>query len=650
MHRAPLQRPRIPTETRPVPPATMTCAPVAAPSARTPFTWTFDSNSPPPYYDEPDTFPDDAKDKEMEDEGEDQAGGCSSFYRGPAALFSQSEPIRIPTADLATRGAGSSRSSNLSIPHLREALSSLESKMATLLSERDEIESRLEQAVRLQSPVHRLPNELLASIFIIGVLNAEEEDSLTLNALMLVCRHWKDVVLCTPILWSRIVAGTRHSLDKARRKLERSQSVPLHVLVDFSPRMEHGTVTTESIMNTMDLLCSSIWRWKSFRLTIPNRPQAHAALSRCKEDAPLLETLSIHILHSMQEDHYSHAPLPLFSGRIPRLSSCSITSFNFGWDQKLLSGLRVLKLGGYWNGFSPSVDIILRILRACPKLEEFALRNMSDVEVDRCATIETIPDGSDKPVRADSKAIHLPRLTNLSFYYSGIARTHAVMRLLSLPALERVELCFLDDVSLVIEHLRRQSLTSLPLRALRIESSFFSELKLVRLLHRLPSLTSLELVDVEDASPHLFKSMSAPAGASTWICPKLNTLILEGCTGFDWDSLRSFVESRLPAHSRAYPTQQRATPISTASQQAFVTPEQFHASALSTSSASAFAARAHILAHAPVAPAIRPGAVWPQRLNSIDLVRCHQVTKEMVQWLRMYVSDVKCETAKNVWG
>lgn len=143
--------------------------------------------------------------------------------------------------------------------------------------------------------------------------------------------------------------------------------------------------------------------------------------------------------------------------------------------------------------------------------------------------------------------------------------------------------------------------------------------------------------------------MSTPAGTSTWICPKLTSLVLEGCTGFDWDSLRSFVESRLPAHSRAYPTQQR-TPVSSASQQAFVTPEQFHAAALPSSSASAFAARAHILAHTPVTQAHRPGTIWPQRLNSIDLVRCHQITKEMVQWLRMYVSDVKCETAKTVWG
>lgn len=40
----------------------------------------------------------------------------------------------------------------------------------------------------------------------------------------------------------------------------------------------------------------------------------------------------------------------------------------------------------------------------------------------------------------------------------------------------------------------------------------------------------------------------------------------------------------------------------------------------------------------------------PKRLRSIDVTRCHQISKEMVQWLRMYVTEVKCEPAKGVWG
>lgn len=61
---------------------------------------------------------------------------------------SSSKPTRRPSA-------GREGSSTNPIPHLREALDSLDSQMASLMSEKKKLESRLEQAVRLQSPVLR---------------------------------------------------------------------------------------------------------------------------------------------------------------------------------------------------------------------------------------------------------------------------------------------------------------------------------------------------------------------------------------------------------------------------------------------------------------------------------------------------------------
>ncbi|KAI8986227.1 hypothetical protein BD414DRAFT_416391 [Trametes punicea] len=574
--------------------------------------------------------------------------------------------------DVASSSAGFSRTpwlssprraaANLSIPHLREALHSLESKMATLLSERDLLESKLEQAVRLQSPVQRLPNDLLSSIFNIAVLDGEEEDSITLSNLMLVCRYWREVAIHTPMLWTRISMGTHRSVDRALLKLDRSKSAPLYICLDFSPRMEHGTVSTESIITAMDLVRPAIWRWKTFHLIVPSRPQAHVALTRCREQAPLLEVLSIRVTHSMQEDHYSTPPLPLFERYTPRLRSSSFTSFNFNWDLALLSNLRVLKLGGYWNGFSPSVDVILKTLRACPQLEELVLRNMSDVDPESCASLISEPSEQqqDDYVLArvsDTRTIHLPRLRKASFYYSGNLRTRTVFSLLSFPSLERIELCYLDNVSPILESLRRQSLTVLPLRHLRIESCFMNELRFARLLPRLPALNSLELVDVEDVTSNLMRNFATPPVSQTWVCPKLRTLSLEGCTSIDWETIRSIVESRLPPLSRAFPRQsvrqespsRPAVSVSSAS----ASRQRPMVSSSSTSSASAFAATAHILSHQPAAPAMSSSSHAmgrPVRIESIDLTRCHQISKEMVQWLRMYVAEVKCETVKSVWG
>ncbi|KAL7278902.1 hypothetical protein ACG7TL_006733 [Trametes sanguinea] len=149
--------------------------------------------------------------------------------------------------------------------------------------------------------------------------------------------------------------------------------------------------------------------------------------------------------------------MPLFERHTPRLGSASFTSFSFNWDLALLSSLRTL--------------------RACPQLEELVLRNMSNVDPESCASLvsESSEQQQDDYVLArvsDTRTIHLPRLRRASFYYSGNLRTRTVFSLLSFPALESIGLCYLDNVSPILECLRKQPPTVLPLRHLRIESCF----------------------------------------------------------------------------------------------------------------------------------------------------------------------------------
>ncbi|KIK91637.1 hypothetical protein PAXRUDRAFT_13684 [Paxillus rubicundulus Ve08.2h10] len=556
---------------------------------------------------------------------------------GASSLLPLPEHFNNPTSPRPYRDGDLSRvcGSHGSIPLLREALNSLDTRMASLLDQRRELESHLEQAARSQSPVYRLPEELLSSIFVVGVCELGDEDPLLVSSLMLVCRFWRDVAINTPELWANICVSPHDSLDKARRRLARSKSVPLDITVNFSPRVENATGVMENIVRAMDLVRPALWRARSFRLSVPNRPQAHAALLRCKEDAPHLETLSICIFHSMQEGHYSSPYLPLFNGHTPRLRSCSFTSFNFGWDRRLLSGLRVLQLGGYWNGFSPSVDKLLDVLRGCPSLEELALRNMSDVDPDASIPLEQ---------HCTTTVVKLPRLTKASFSYAGNMRIRMLLSQISFPALESLDFCYLDDLTPVLEHLRQQSLTSLPLRHLHIESSFFNEPKFVFLLKRLMSLTTLELIDVEDVSGFLLtvsfyfcpelqfhnqamQNLSTPPAGHPWVCPKLECLNLDGCTTMEWSSLRSLVESRLSGKSSELPS----------------------ASAAVSRGVSSASASAHIHALAAGRCNSQPVSTL-HRLTLIDVTRCHQISKEMVQWLRMYVRDVRCEPAKGVWG
>lgn len=379
--------------------------------------------------------------------------------------------------------------------------------MATLAFERRMLEKKLERAVRLQSPIQRLPGELLGYIFLVGALQQDSQDTILLSTLMLVCKEWADVAKKTPALWSRIVIENSASLAKARFKLDRSKGVPVDITIQFSPHFEHTRTITELVVHAMDILRPAIWRWRTFRIAVPSRAHAHAALTQCKDPAPLLEELSVQIHHFMQEDRFSKPPLPLFQGHLPSLRTCSFTSFNFGWDMGLVSRLRVLKLGGYWNGFAPSADIIMNILRACPALEELALRNMTDVDGGVCSEFSQF-DRREEPTSYSHSTyfpkatdmVHMPRLRRASFYNAGAERMHAIFSQLSFPALERVEFAYLDNLSPILKHLKRQVFASLPLTHMRIESCYFNELKFMQLLGRFPLLRTLELIDVEDIS------------------------------------------------------------------------------------------------------------------------------------------------------
>ncbi|KAJ3562120.1 hypothetical protein NP233_g9776 [Leucocoprinus birnbaumii] len=504
------------------------------------------------------------------------------------------------------------------ISSLREAINNLDTQMADLMTQRQVLKSQLEQEVRLQSPVIRLPSELLSSIFVMGVLGMGDGDPIIVSTLMLVCRYWAEVALNTPVLWAKINVSPHNPLEKARRRLQRSKSCPLDITVNFAPRLDYPFSVSEQVMLAMDLFRPALWRTKTFSLSVPNRSQVHAALLQWKDDAPLLESLSIHIYHSIQEDHAATPTAPFFIGNTPRLRSCSFTSFNFGWDLRLLTRLRVLKLGGYFNGSTPSPLTLITVLRQCPDLEELALRNISDVDSYPCGP----PPGSEASLGG---IIQLPRLTQASFYCTGNALALQIMSQIAFPKLERLELCYLQNINPILNRLHSQALTKLSLKYLRIESCLFTEMTFVHVLRRLSSLTTLEVVDIEDLSSYFLKSMSA---SQPWICPRLEEINLDGCTSLEWDSLRAFVEARLPPNPNGF------------------TRYYTSASTMTTSASAAAAAQARAKAHYTSHSGVLP----PQRLRSIDVTRCTQISWEMIQWLKMYVAEVRCDTPKGVWG
>ncbi|KAF5338950.1 hypothetical protein D9611_008784 [Ephemerocybe angulata] len=676
------------------------------------------------------------------------------------------------------------RSKSSTISSLRDAISSLEAQMSQLLAQKRELQSRLDQEVRVQMPVHRLPSELLSSIFIMGVMSVgqdEEENTVMLGTIMLVCRQWNEVALNTPTLWSKVNVSPHDSIVRAKRRLERSKSSPLDISINFGPRAEYTTTTTtytasasnatnaqtsssasasqshggsssasgasagyvstnplingasnnanagtvsantktttttvnviDAIIRSMELFKLVLWRTRSLTLRVPNRHQAHAALMRCRDyPAPLLEHLTIHIYHSMLDgpsyisssgtistsssgslENFNMAgsskltPLPLFAGQTPVLKTCSFTSFNFGWDVTMVKRLRVLRLGGYFNGYAPTVSALLAILRECPELEELSLRNLSEGDGDgndgsmhggsnnsNCdsshasrlgcgghhgsttlSALQTVSASSSASgTHTPSKTIVLPRLTSLTLYYASPA--HSLLPLLSLPSLTTLTLAFLQNISSILQCLYTQALTRLPLKSVRIESCVFNEIVFVNLLRRLNGLVKLEMVDVEDLSGGVLRNLTALTPNTPSPLPRVTHLTLDGCTSLDFDSLRIFVEARLPPNPLTF-KRFHSNPkeiISSASEAARLAEAAKQTRARHVSASASASTQTHGDTNGTTLGFGLGGDMMlhPARLVSVDVTRCTQISKEMVQWLRMYVAEVKCESVKGVWG
>lgn len=578
--------------------------------------------------------------------------------------------------------------SSFDVPFLRAQLDRIESTLSTLLDQRLLLTARLSEAVALTSPIRLLSSELLSTIFIAATLPSPSSSSspssdppALLSTLMLVCKQWRDVCLSTPELWSRISISPNEpdSIERARKRLIRSKVVPLDIFLDFSPRSSFSApasqisyaskqqlqshipsqpqpVTPDSLLKSaMVLLRPAIHRWRTFVLLVPYRPQATAALQACTLPAPLLESLTIQVtnpmLHASSVDWGAGAStkgLIPFRGVTPRLRSCSITSFwcerkppSSGspgnltssplshlqshpsvWTRMVFPGvnpiLRKLSLVGFWNDFAPDGAEMMQLIRQCPLLEELHIRNMSDID----------GDGNDHML---SSPISLKYLRRLTFYYSGVVRACVLLQCIHLPSLVHVELSFLDNITSCLKALKDQAP---PLQSLRIEASLFNELTMLGLLRKIPTIEELELVDVEDVSTHLLKGLSVPAQINEWIIPSLSTLNLEGCTSVEWDDLKTLVESRLPSSSAS--SAARGTSL-----------YALYTQSRSTSSASQFAKTHPHTSYntqsrsypSPTVPSIPS---FPRKVAKLDLTRCSQISRERIQWLRMYVGEVVC--------
>ena len=207
-------------------------------------------------------------------------------------------------------------------------LEALESQMAVVPEQENQQSIRLEYAniTNRCAPVSALPNEILASIFEMGY-----PYGLHIKASH-VMRHWRDVVINMPILWTSISLRGIESLDQAETYLKRSQNCSLDIQFDF-PRLSNksSAMYTECYM----ACCTPhVERWRTVVIEAYGVRQIRNILHHFTSlSAPRLQSFMLHNTRNRPPwlEVHSSSPVRVFTGGADALKRLDFSQFSMAW-------------------------------------------------------------------------------------------------------------------------------------------------------------------------------------------------------------------------------------------------------------------------------------------------------------------------------
>ncbi|KAI0072816.1 hypothetical protein K474DRAFT_1667369 [Panus rudis PR-1116 ss-1] len=240
------------------------------------------------------------------------------------------------------------------------------------------------------SPIHRLPNELLAEIFSISAHFCDTPT--TVIYLSHVCRRWRSLILQLPKFWSTIDV---ENLDRTRAFFARSQDQP--VTIYWGPRPDRWMPLSDLDSNYIkkysarfglvdDLKPLIVEHSKRIRKICIKRqlPEDVTWLFRDPDmeiTYPSLEELIIDTKHpillsTLPPDNADDIVNFCFDSA-PKLTTLMLRGHRFTWDleEVAFQGLRVLKLHDMESPSRLLHSAFMEALDACPDLEHLELHS-----------------------------------------------------------------------------------------------------------------------------------------------------------------------------------------------------------------------------------------------------------------------------------
>ncbi|KDQ57067.1 hypothetical protein JAAARDRAFT_194250 [Jaapia argillacea MUCL 33604] len=427
-------------------------------------------------------------------------------------------------------------------------VSGLKKQMQTLCFEQSDSRCGAMHTEPTIPPIHRLPPELLTEVFV----NCLDDEGFPQPFLLYaVCRHWWNVTLGAPGLWSRIYlapnfpSDERLALIRAHLQilLTRSTGAPLSLHIDWSK------CTSASIL---DLFLPHVHRFRHVTLSNPTLDDMAPLIRVIAHHSPMLESFAI--------PSYSREDIPpkatlsdIKAFRAPNLRELTLAGC---WHPSTLpfpfSHLTHLRLGDTEedNQAQLSLTSCIEILQQC-------------VELRHCWLYIDDTDNSLPVPTIGTKPIVLPELHFL--FLDSSHRDYLLLERLVAPKLVGFSygppyVSESDNCPLTlyaIETCLNQSHCTLESLALDLWLVPFNDI--ISLLHLLPSLTSLHLDlyyedDAWTPGEELFHALWGPhmtCEGILFVLPRLrklsiNTFSFSGSSNFSilQDSFADMIASR----------------------------------------------------------------------------------------------------------
>ncbi|KXN87490.1 hypothetical protein AN958_08795 [Leucoagaricus sp. SymC.cos] len=260
--------------------------------------------------------------------------------------------------------------------------------------------------------INTLPPEILSKIFLpLRQIRRYQRIIPFQVSLTHVCRHWRQVAISTPQLWSSITLFSSKSFPCVSEWLTRSGSVPLDVRLDLFAADFRGEVTVPWLEDNLARIVSNIYRFRHLFLFTHKELNAYHILQLFQlAEAPLLERLRIHIGRHVHQRNLvpfvvdgTHFTLPTtLNGGLPRLTFLEIQPLRCIPPLTSVTTLHLSPVGS--QAFLP-FHRLAEILQMPRNLVTLSLRgNIAE-------------DGW--PVQRDKSHITLPELRNLELVSHG---------------------------------------------------------------------------------------------------------------------------------------------------------------------------------------------------------------------------------------